>query len=634
MFMLRILARRVAALGLAFREQERSMKSTHRAFRPVRTVLAAAVAFAALPAAAQTYSQTVFFGDSLTDSGWFRPALVQAGGPSAAVLGRFSTNPTQVWSEYLADYYGTNANSANQGGSNWAVGGGRTGTDSSGALGEIPSISTQINRYLTSTGGRADPNALYTVWGGANDLFAIAGGAPAQPTLATAIGAQIGNVATLTGAGAKYILVPTVPDLGLTPGFRAQGPVASATATQLTITYNNALFAGLAAQGLRVIPMDTYHLIQEIVASPGLYGFSNVTGTACQPQITAQSLTCNPGTYVTPDAAVTYAFADGVHPTGAAHRILGQYALSILEAPRQIAVLSYSESLVGKMRAEAVSSHVAGKPAEDGMHWWANVRGDNQRFETNNYDGGGPSLLFGVDWASGEFVYGAFAGWGTQDYDFGHRRGEFDQDDGTIGGFAGWYGEDRGANAQRSWTKTSYDVDRRVQLGTAERSYEGSPDGDNLSFGVNAGWNFHHGALTHGPVASVLVQKVSVDGYAENRLDSGALAYPDQDFDSTIASAGWQASYAIKDTVVPYARLAWEHEFEDAPEDAFAQSLSIPGTLPYAVPGLEHDENYGTAVLGLRTRFFGVDTDIGAVASVAQEGGDYASVFVTFGKKF
>ena len=153
------------------------MKSTHRALKPVRRLLAAALAFAALPAAAQTYSQTVFFGDSLTDSGWFRPALIQVGGPSAAVLGRFSTNPTQVWSEHLADYYGTNATSQNQGGTNYAVGGARTGTTYAGPLGEIASLNTQITRYLASTGGHADANALYTVWGGANDLFAITAGA-------------------------------------------------------------------------------------------------------------------------------------------------------------------------------------------------------------------------------------------------------------------------------------------------------------------------------------------------------------------------------------------------------------------------------------------------------------------------
>ncbi|MCC8362370.1 autotransporter domain-containing protein [Lysobacter sp. A6] len=611
------------------------MKQTHRAFRPIRTVLAAALAFAALPAAAQTYTQTVFFGDSLTDSGWFRPALVQVAGPQAAILGRFSTNPTQVWSEYLANYYGTNATSGNQGGTNWAVGGANTGIDSAGALGEIPSINTQIQRYLTATGGRADANALYTVWGGANDLFAIAGGAPAQERLALAVGAQVGNVATLTGAGARYILVPTVPDIGLTPSALAQGPIAMATGTQLATAYNNALFSTLASQGLRVIPLDTFHLIQEIVASPSAYGFSNVTGTACQPQITASSLTCSPANYVTPDAASTYLFADGVHPTGATHQMLGQYALSVLEAPRQIAMLPYTEQVIGKSRAEMVSSHIVEKPAEDGMRWWFNLRGDNQRYDVpGDYDGGGPSMLFGVDWASGEFVYGAFAGYGRNDFDYGRRRGDFDQDDATLGGFVGWYTDDLWVNAQLSWTSVSYDVNRLVELGPAVREYRGSPDGENWTVGAQGGWNFHAGSVTHGPVVSLLAQRIDVDAFAEDRVDSAGLAYPDQNYDSLIGAAGWQASFDVSPTTTPYARLTWEHEFEDMPEEAFAQSLSIPGTLPFAVPNLERDDNYGTLAFGIRTQMWGMDADVGANASVGQEGGNHATVFVNVGKRF
>ena len=149
----------------------------------VRTALAAALALAAAPALAQTYSQTVFFGDSLTDSGFFRPFLVQQN-PQAAILGRFTTNPGLVWSEYLADFYGTNAAPAwgltatgivNATGTNFAAGGARItlqpGFPPSPPTSFAPSLSQQINAYLGRNGGRADPNALYTVWGGANDLF-------------------------------------------------------------------------------------------------------------------------------------------------------------------------------------------------------------------------------------------------------------------------------------------------------------------------------------------------------------------------------------------------------------------------------------------------------------------------------
>ena len=132
-----------------------------RSVSPVRSLLAVALAVAAAPALAgdSPYSQTVFFGDCLPDSGHFRPALVQAVGPNGALLGRFTTNPGLVWSEYLAEYYGTGATSANQGGTNYAVGGARVGTNTAGALGPIPSMTTQLTSYLSANGGRADPNA-------------------------------------------------------------------------------------------------------------------------------------------------------------------------------------------------------------------------------------------------------------------------------------------------------------------------------------------------------------------------------------------------------------------------------------------------------------------------------------------
>jgi len=54
------------------------------------------------------------------------------------------------------------------------------------------------NRYLASYGGKADANALYTAWGGANDLFAAAGAsAQAQAIIGSAVTDQIALVGTL-----------------------------------------------------------------------------------------------------------------------------------------------------------------------------------------------------------------------------------------------------------------------------------------------------------------------------------------------------------------------------------------------------------------------------------------------------
>ncbi|MFT3667323.1 MAG: autotransporter domain-containing protein [Pseudoxanthomonas sp.] len=599
--------------------------------------MAVALAMAAVPALAQNgpYTQTVFFGDSLTDAGYFRPLL-----PAnvRAVTGQFTTNPGFVWSQYLAEYYGTSAyaNGNGQVGTNYAAGGARVGTNTTGALGPIPSLATQVNTYLTSTGGRADPNALYTVWGGANDLFTITnGGANPTTTIGAAVTAQVGIIGTLQTAGARYILVPTIPDLGVTPGFRAQGTAAAAAGTQLSATYNTALFDAIDAAGFRVIPLDTFTLLREIVASPAEYGFANVTGTACQPQITANSLTCNPTSYVTPNAPDTYAFADGVHPTSRAHSILSQYAVAMLEGPRQIALLPYTASVHGRARADRVASHVAGKPEADGMRWWGDLRGDFLRYDHGDlYDGAGPMGTFGVDWSRGSLVYGAFAGYGRAQYDFGKRSGSFDESDATLGGFAGWYGDRLWANAQVSYSWISYDVDREVQLGDVTRRHSGSPDGTNLSLGLSAGYQWGEGAFRHGPVISLVSQTIEMDGYSESNVNSSALAYPDQDFDSLIGSAGYELSYAINDHLQPYARLTVDKEFEDPAEEVFAQSLSLPGTNPYAVPGLETDDGYGTLLMGARTKLFGFDANLGVTTTVNQGGGTNTTAFMTLGGNF
>ena len=608
-----------------------------RSISPVRTLLAVALAMAAVPALAQDgpYTQTVFFGDSLTDAGYFRPLLPASVRP---VTGQFTTNPGFVWSQYLAEYYGTSAyaNGNGQVGTNYAAGGARVGTNTTGALGPIPSLATQVNNYLTSTGGRADPNALYTVWGGANDLFAItSGGANPTTTIGAAVTAQVGIIGTLQTAGARYILVPTIPDLGVTPGFRAQGTAAAAAGTQLSTTYNTALFDAINTAGFRVIPLDTFTLLREIVASPAEYGFANVTGTACQPQITANSLTCNPTSYVTPNAPDTYAFADGVHPTSRAHSILSQYAVAMLEGPRQIALLPYTASVHGRARADRVASHVNGKPEADGMRWWGDLRGDFLRYGHGDlYDGAGPMGTFGVDWSRGSLVYGAFAGYGRAQYDFGKRSGSFDESDATLGGFAGWYGDRLWANAQVSYSWISYDVDREVQLGDVTRRHSGSPDGTNLSLGLSAGYQWGEGAFRHGPLISVVSQTIEMDGYSESNVNSSALAYPDQDFDSLIGSAGYELSYAINEHLQPYARLTVDKEFEDPAEEVFAQALSLPSTNAYAVPGLDTDDGYGTLLMGARTKLFGFDANLGVTTTVNQGGGTNTTAFMTLGGNF
>ena len=607
--------------------------------KPIRTLLAAALACAAIPALAQDspFSETWFFGDSLTDSGHFRPVLIQIVGPDGALIGKFTTNPGLVWSEYLAERYGTDATTDGEGGTNYAVGGAWVGTDVVGGLGATPSVASQVGAYLASTGGVADPDALYSVWGGANDVFSITSPAQAPAVIGAAVTTEVGIVGALQAAGARYVLVANLPDLGLTPAFRAGGAPMIAQGTALASAYNDALFSGLASQGLSVIPVDTFSFLREVVANPGAYGFSNVTSAACSTAVQGgNSIFCSPGSYVAPGAADSYLFADGVHPTTRTHALMAQLAVSMIDGPRQVALLPHVEAVVGRARAGRVDARLASQPEGEGWRWWADVRGDTLRYGNgDSFDGVAPALTFGIDRASGNLVYGGFVGYGRQDSNWGLRGGSFELSDATLGGYLGWRAGQAWVNGQVSYTRLGLDTEREVQLGQATRSHAGSADGSNVSAGASAGWDFGDGVFVHGPVLSVLSQQIGIDGFAESDPAlSTSLAYPEQDVDSLIGSVGWQFRWSPADRIHPYGRITWDREFEDAPEQAFASAQSIPGSLQYAVPGHAFDERYGTFVIGARTHVMGMDADVGATTTFGHEGGNDATVFVTVGNRF
>ena len=133
-------------------------------------------------------------------------------------------------------------------------------------------------------------------------------------------------LAALALAGAKHILVPNLANLGLTPDFIAQGPIAQAGGLALTTAFNAGLAQALAqvemTLGVDVIPVDIFAAQNSIIANAGAFGFTNTT-TAC---------------IATPDVftgCTGYVFFDGLHPTTAAHSLLAfQFAAAVpLPAP-------------------------------------------------------------------------------------------------------------------------------------------------------------------------------------------------------------------------------------------------------------------------------------------------------------
>ena len=257
-----------------------------------------------------SFNSLVAFGDSLTDNGNYHSLF-----PNSRQ--RFTTNPGKVTSEDVAYYFGLNLTPSAKGGNDFAWGGARADID----VGPIPSMQSQVNSYLNVHGGRADPNALYTVWIGANDLLAAAKG-PAKDALKIAqeaAHAEVNTIKQLHDAGARCIVVFNLPDIAKTPRFRKKSPQIRAGVDAMVNAYNRILWAGLAVPGNYIIPVDTYKALNQFIAHPARYNLDNVTDPACTVD---SAINCDKNTLVTPDASEKYFFADGVHPTDKGHRLL------------------------------------------------------------------------------------------------------------------------------------------------------------------------------------------------------------------------------------------------------------------------------------------------------------------------
>src|ERR1700687_3590916 len=245
----------------------RSMKRTL-----LTSALAAGIALAHGSASAQ-FNQFYFLGDSLTDAGVYGA--------------RFTVNPGLVWAQDLGNRHGIAVPPSLQGGVDSAQGGARVTQPSPLIPTGAPqrSLSVQIDELLHATPS-LNPNALYTVWIGGNDIFvnvAAAGAgqitpAQLQANIAAAATDTLAQIARLRDAGAKYIMVFNLPDIGQTPLGRSQ-PTAPFSA--LSGLFNSTLQAGITSLKVDIIPMNMFGLFNEVTANPASFGLTNVTSPAC-----------------------------------------------------------------------------------------------------------------------------------------------------------------------------------------------------------------------------------------------------------------------------------------------------------------------------------------------------------------
>ena len=295
-------------------------------FRVLFILVAVAIAAAGAP-----FTSLYFFGDSLTDTGNVFEATSTLNRYSFGLFPKHPTAPYvegrftngMVWAEHVAARLDHPADAAPAGmsmgwfgqiggsGNNYAVGGART--DSSGALGlldfVIPTgIAQQVDFYVTRA-GIADPDALYFLLGGGNDLRDAARIAdPAQRMLAAqSAGANLAySVRDLYLAGARQFVLINSPDVGLIPETIGDG--LSAAGTDAAVQFNT--WFGLYGDYLRYsVPefslhyFDLFGLHRELVSQ---FGIEAVRPCKSQLESCGETL-----------------FFDSIHPTAWVHEEFG-----------------------------------------------------------------------------------------------------------------------------------------------------------------------------------------------------------------------------------------------------------------------------------------------------------------------
>ena len=314
------------------------------------TLIALGMFFASLSVAwsqTPTFTQTVVFGDSLSDDGNVRHLMEDQylvsypGGDFNYSDGRFTnssdTDPSSTtyagtWHEQLArDLLGIGApTNSLDGGTDYAFGGATTadGTIDVTVINNpfpfgggdfaltVDNLGKQVDDYLASN--TPDPAALYILFGGSNDLF----NDDSSENVTAAAANVAGLVQQLAEAGARFFLVANVAPIGLVPLYKDD----ATTATSLNLaaaefrselnTNLDATVATLSGEGITITlyRLDTYGLYYRIATNPGDYGFTNIFDSA-------------QGEDVDPDA---YLFWDDIHPTTAGHHQLAVEANALL----------------------------------------------------------------------------------------------------------------------------------------------------------------------------------------------------------------------------------------------------------------------------------------------------------------
>ena len=588
-------------------------------------------------AAPSPYSTMIVFGDSLSDSGHY---------PGVGSGMRFTNLTGPTYKEYRGEEYAGvaptrlgiklgiapadlrpstspgNFLTGEPDGNNWAVGGYRTDqilnsikTESKVAFpDDWALVGGYVLRskpgYLVQNSFTADPKALYFISGGGNDFLQ---GKVTNPAEAGQAAQRLAASAhTLQQAGARYIMVWLLPDLGLTPAVYGT-PTQAGTSAQSAL-FNHELTQQLAQIDAEVIPLNIPLLLREAIADPTRYGLALgrdlvatcFNGEECteNPQYGLNSATPNPAKLL---------FNDSVHPTETGQQLIADYAYSLLATPWELTLLP----VMAQGSLNAHQDQLRHQWAGDNGHWQAVgqwrplLAGGGQRQEIDKQatsvssDGKGYNLNIGTSYRLDEtWRFGVAGGFYRQRLETGANESDYKLNSYMGSVFAQYQHSHWWGDAALTLGRLDYDsLKRKFALGVGEGMEQGQADGHLRALSTRLGYEIAQAAdlWQLSPFISADYSRVEVNRYEEKGRRSTALNYEEQTLVSKRLGAGLLASYQATPQTLLFGEAAHEHEFQSDTQRLNTALNSLPNNR-FKLEGYTPPSNLGRISLGASHR--------------------------------
>ena len=595
-----------------------------------KLTMIASIALATLAsqtATAAPYSGLYVFGDSLFDSGGNATAAFTGNG----IPGVRATNlvgPTyqagsgeasgKISPQFIAENLGIELTGSEFGGTNYAVGAHRSADTLESVTtlgGKYSAPAGEFNSYfydLSLNGGSVDPNAMYLLNGGGNDLGALISSVFTAFDIADNLTA---TAKALADNGANYIVVADVPNFSVSPTASVLSDVLISQLNGIIDGQNTALLSGISALDANVVLLNTYQFSEELFADPSAFGFnfsSEELSANCfdaddcgGPATEGNRNSANPN----PDL---FFFNDSLHFTTLGNKVFADYVNSVLNAGSELALLP-------SLAMDSVQAQwQAARPTMRANRWGSNLSDDDSKFSVygtlqqseNNRDtligrlegeNEAQSYHVGVNFhASDNAYFGVLLGRSDNELNVGVSQYEMTSTDIS---FLGAYNNSAYfVEAIYTFSDNDYsDLERSFSLGPLnQRTETGSTDGDTSSLAIQAGYDLFKGEENYrlGPIVGYEYIDVTVDAYQEDASLSTSLVVGEQNVSSSVLLAGLFGSIGLGICDCEfYGEAVYRDEDKDGRNDVELGLVTV-GNNRFTLPGQSLDHSSVTVDLG------------------------------------